>query len=136
MVGGRVHPTSAVADAWEAAYKESVITPAWEQARHLLGSVGVRHTTAALGLKDARTVRGWVEQKTEPREHDVSARLAVLFRVVAAIESTYSAGVAAAFLRSSNPQLDDQAPLVVLATEPVDAAESAVLAAARAFLEG
>ncbi len=52
-----VHPSSAVADAWEAAYKQSIVTPAWEQARHIIGSVGVRYTTAALGLKDARTVR-------------------------------------------------------------------------------
>ncbi|OBI49784.1 hypothetical protein A5707_16340 [Mycobacterium kyorinense] len=131
-----VHPSSAVAHAWEAAYKESVLTPAWEQARHLIGSVGVRYTTAALGLRDARTVRNWVERRAEPREHDVASRLAVLFRVVKAIESIYSPTVAAAFLRSSNPQLDDEAPLVVLATQPVDEGEQAVLAAARAFLEG
>jgi hypothetical protein len=54
----------------------------------------------------------------------------VLFRVVKAIESIDSPTVAAAFLRSSNPQLDDEAPLVVLATQPVDEAEQAVLAAA------
>lgn len=136
MTSAAVHPSSAVADAWEVAYKESVVTPAWEQARHLIGSVGVRYTTAGLGLKDARTVRNWVERQGEPREHDVVGRLAVLFRVVRAIESIYSQTVAAAFLRSSNPQLDDEAPLVVLATQPVDEAEQAVLAAARAFLEG
>ncbi|MDT5343458.1 MAG: hypothetical protein QOE52_2642, partial [Mycobacterium sp.] len=56
--------------------------------------------------------------------------------LVRAIESIYSPAVAAAFLRSSNPQLDDEAPLVVLATQPVDEAEQAMLAAARAFLEG
>ncbi|MGH3959372.1 hypothetical protein [Mycobacterium sp.] len=131
-----VHPSSAVADAWEAAYKESVVTPPWEQARHLIGSVGVRYTTAALGLKDARTVRGWVERQAEPREHDVVSRLAVLFRAVRAIESIYTPTVAAAFLRSSNPQLDDEAPLVVLSTQPVGEAEQAVLVAARAFLKG
>jgi hypothetical protein len=131
-----VHPSSAVADAWEAAYKESVVTQPWEQARHLIGSVGVRYTTAALGLKDARTVRNWVERQAEPREHDVVSRLAVVFRAVRAIESIYSPAVAGAFLRSSNPQLDDEAPLVVLATQPVGTAEQAVLVAARAFLEG
>jgi hypothetical protein len=69
-------------------------------------------------LKDARTVRNWVERQAEPREHDVVSRLAVLFRVVRAVESVYTPAVAAAFLRSSNPQLDDEAPLVVLATFP------------------
>lgn len=136
MGGAAVHPSSAVADAWEAAYKESVVTRPWEQARHLIESVGVRYTTAALGLKDARTVRNWVEHRAEPREHDVVSRLAVLFRAVRAIESIYTPSVATAFLRSSNPQLDDEAPLVVLATQPVSKAEQAVLAATRAFLEG
>jgi hypothetical protein len=136
MASAVVHPSSAVADAWEAAYKESVVEPPWEQARQLIGSVGVRYTTAALGLRDARTVRNWVERQAAPREHDVVSRLAVLFRAVRAIESIYSPAVAAAFLRSSNPQLDDDAPLVVLATQPVGKAEQAVLLAARAFLEG
>lgn len=137
MMGSAVvHPSSAVADEWEAAYKQSVVTPAWEQAGHLIGSVGVRYTTAALGLKDARTVRAWAEKQQEPREHDVLSRLTVLFRVVKAIESVYSPTVAGAFLRSSNPQLGDEAPLVVLASRPVDEAEQVVLAAARAFLEG
>jgi hypothetical protein len=136
MASAVVHPLSAVADAWEAAYKESVVESSWEQARHLIGSVGVRYTTAALGLRDARTVRNWVERQAAPREHDVVSRLAVLFRAVRAIESIYSPAVAAAFLRSSNPQLDDEAPSVVLATQPVGKAEQAVLLAARAFLEG
>jgi hypothetical protein len=65
-----------------------------------------------------------------------SADSPCLFRVVRAIESVYSPMVAAAFLRSSNPQLDDEAPLAVLATHPVGKAEQAVLATARAFLEG
>jgi hypothetical protein len=60
----------------------------------------------------------------------------VLYRVVRALETIYSPAVAAAFLRSSNPQLDDEAPLVVLAGQPVDLAERSVLAAVKAFLEG
>lgn len=136
MGGAVLHPSSAVADAWEAAYKQSLVTSGWEQARHLIEAVGVRYTTAALGLKDARTVRAWVEKHAEPREHDVVSRLTVLYRVVKAIESVYSSTVAAAFLRSSNPQLGDEAPLVVLATRPVNEGERLVLAAARAFLEG
>lgn len=131
-----VHPSSAVADAWESAYKESVVRAPWEQARHLVESVGIRHTTAALGLKDARTVRKWTDEQMDPREHDVARRLTVVYRVVRAVETVYSPAVAAVFLRSSNPQLDDDAPMVVLATRPVDEAEKAVLAAARAFLEG
>jgi hypothetical protein len=46
------------------------------------------------------------------------------------------ASVAAAFLRSANPQLDDEAPLVLLANEPVDTVQRPLVAATRAFLEG
>jgi hypothetical protein len=134
--GSVVPPTPAFADAWETAYKESIVLAPWEQARRLVESIGVRYTTAAVGLKDARTVRKWCEERANPREHDVARRLAVLYRVVRALETIYSPAVAAAFLRSSNPQLDEEAPLVVLAGQPVDLAERSVLAAAKAFLEG
>lgn len=43
---------------------------------------------------------------------------------------------ASAFLRSANPQLDDQAPLVVLADGDPAEAGPRVVAAARALLEG
>jgi hypothetical protein len=46
------------------------------------------------------------------------------------------ASVATSFLRSANPQLDDEAPLVLLASEPVDQVQRRLLAATRAFLEG
>jgi hypothetical protein len=81
-------------------------------------SVGVRYRTAALGLKDAALFATGSSGRLRPGERDVFSRLAVLFRAVRAIESVYSPTAGAASLRSSNPRLDDQAPLVVLAIQP------------------
>jgi hypothetical protein len=130
------HPASRVDDAWEAAYKEALTLPAWKQAAWLLETIGARFTTAAVGLADARTVRRWRDDQLEPREHDVTARLAILFRLMRAVTDVYSPAVAAAFLRSANPQLDDASPLLTLRDGDPDVVQRPLLAAARAFLEG
>lgn len=124
------------ADAWEQAYKESVVQSLSDQSRFLLETVGPRVTAAALGLRDARQVRRWSDEGGEPREQVVSARLPVLFRITFALAAVYGGAAAALFLRSANPQLDDEAPLLVLRASEGDEGHRAVLAAARAFLEG
>lgn len=124
-------------EAWERAYKEALTTPAWQHAEWLLESIGPRFTAASIGVRDARTVRRWRDERAEPRDHQEQARLQLLFRIVYAITLVYGrASVATSFLRSANPQLDDQAPLVLLAREPVEAIQRPLLAATRAFLEG
>jgi hypothetical protein len=124
-------------DSWEQAYKAALTTPLWEQARQLLELVGPRFTAAAVGVRDARTVRRWRDTQTEPRDHAEQQRLRLLYRIVLAISGVYGTGsVAAGFLRSANPQLDDEAPLVLLASGDPDVVQYPVLAATRAFLEG
>lgn len=124
-------------EAWERAYKEAATTPAWHHAEWLLDAIGPRFTAASIGVRDARTVRRWRNDRVEPRDHDEQARLQLLFRIVYAITLVYGrASVATSFLRSANPQLDDEAPLVLLAGEPVDVVQRRLLAATRAFLEG
>lgn len=124
-------------EAWERAYKEALTIPAWQHAQWLLESIGPRFTAASIGVRDARTVRRWRDERAEPRDHQEQARLQLLFRIVYAITLVYGrASVATSFLRSANPQLDDQAPLVLLASEPVEAMQRPLLAATRAFLEG
>jgi hypothetical protein len=136
MTPAVVHPTSRVDDAWEAAYKDALVLPSWEQAGYLLDTIGPRFTTAAVGLQDARTVRRWREATMAPREHDVAARLAILYRLTRVIADVYSPDVAMAFLRSSNPQLDDDSPLMVLREGDPEETQKPLLAAVRAFLEG
>lgn len=124
-------------EAWERAYKEALTMPAWQHADWLLEAIGPRFTAAGVGVRDARTVRRWRDERLEPRDHEEQARLQLLFRIVYAITLVYGrASVATGFLRSANPQLDDQAPLVLLASEPVEVVQRRLLAATRAFLEG
>lgn len=124
-------------EAWDRAYKQALTTPAWEQAEWLLESIGPRFTAASIGVRDARTVRRWRDEQLEPRDHEEQARLQLLYRLVYAITLVYGrASVATGFLRAANPQLDDQAPLVLLASEPVEVGQRRLLAATRAFLEG
>jgi hypothetical protein len=121
---------------WEDAYKDSVTQPAATKASYLLETIGPRIAAAALSLADARQIKLWGTEDIEPRERDVAVRLDALYWVVRAVVGCYSPAVAARFLRSSNPQLDDEAPLVVLAGAKDPEAIRRVLTSARAFLEG
>jgi hypothetical protein len=123
---------------WSQAHQESVKLSVPEKAAFLLSSVGPRLTAASLGLADARQVKRWArgEEDIEPREQIVSARLDALYWIVRVVTSVYSEPVAARFVRSSNPQLHDDAPLSVLADAEDERAITRVVAAARAFLEG
>ena len=121
---------------WELAYKSAVTTPPSAQAEFLLDTVGPRIAAACLGLSDARQIKAWARDATGPREHAVLGRLTLLFRIVFAIANTYGAEVAALFLRSSNPQLDDEVPMLVLRDSDGDTQQGRLLAATRAFLEG
>ena len=136
MPGKVPQPASRVGDAWQAAYRDSLVLPAWEQTTYLLATIGARFTTAAVGLQDARTVRRWRDEQIEPREHDVAGRLAILYRLTRSVAEVYTPAVAAAFLRSANPQLEDSSPLMLLRDGDPNEVQKPLFAAARAFLEG
>ncbi|MDQ3660941.1 MAG: hypothetical protein M3454_07795 [Actinomycetota bacterium] len=119
----------------EAAYKDSARLGPQQITGYLLEHVGQRITAVATGVADARPVRSWRDGTATPQEeHDWKLR--VLYRVVRPIHEIYGAQTARAFLRSSNPQLGDESPLLVIADMPQKDGEPAVLAATRAFLEG
>lgn len=107
-----------------------------DQVAYLLDAIGPRFTTAGVGLNDARTIRRRRDERIEPREHDVAARVSILYRLTRSIAEVYSPAVAMAFLRSTNPQLDDTSPLVLLREGDPDVVQKPLLAAARAFLQG
>jgi hypothetical protein len=122
---------------WEEAHKASVTEPVRQKAAYLLQTVGPRIAAAAIGLSNARQLKRWAtEDGREPREHHVGARLDALYWIVRAVTDCYSEGVAARFLRSANPQLDDDAPLIVLGSAEDPESIRRVLVSARAFLEG
>jgi hypothetical protein len=125
-----------IAAAWETAHKESMTTSTGAKAGYLLEAIGPRLGAGALGLADARQLKRWANEDDEPRELLVAQRLDALYWIVRAIEAVYSRAVAARFLRSSNPQLADDAPLIVLGTATDGDGIRRALTATRAFLEG
>lgn len=117
----------------ERAHKNSVTLPVADKARFVHDVLGARLAAAALGLKDTRTLQSWARGgpiKGTNQEH----RLQALYRVAAAVDEAFSPAVAAAFLRGSNPILDDRAPMLVLADDPPAEAEQHVIAAVEALL--
>lgn len=123
-----------IVDVIEEACKRAVMTSSQEHAQFLIPAIGARITTAAVGLRDARAVRGWARGQ-RVKQAAAQQRLQELYQVVWAVSQAYSPAVAAAFLRGTNPHLGDRAPLVVLAEDPPDKAGPAVLAAARHLIE-
>ena len=121
-------------DLMQFAYKEAMSQTPAEQAGWLLDNVGPRIATAGLGLADARQLKRWRAGEVEPRSHELALRLHLLFRVAWAVTNAYGAKTAALFLRSANPQLADQAPLMLLREQDPDTIQGRLLAATEAFL--
>lgn len=118
-----------------AAYKFSTTWEPAAMAGFVLDNVPVQLATAAVGLRDARTLRAWADGR-EIKESEAAHKLQILFRVVHAIVNTYGKHVAAAFLRGTNPALGARAPMAVLATSSAAEAEPAILSALHGLLEG
>lgn len=118
------------------AYKESLTTSPAGAVEFLLRVLGAQVTAAALGLADARPLYRWRTGDVLPKERVIEDRLRILHRVTRMVTEAYGPRVASAFLRSSNPQLDDEAPLVILADGDPREVQARLVGAARAFLEG
>ena len=109
-----------------------------EQVEYLLTTVGPRITAAGAGLGDARQLAAW-RRGEEPREDVKRDRVAAMAEITTAITALYPGAVAASFLRSSQPALDDRSPVMML-REAVEQAMPEVMGevrgAVRAFLAG
>lgn len=128
--------TGAVAQLEAAAYKDSVKQDLSELTSWLLEHVGQRISAVALGLSDASMLRRYKQGGVESLRGDRESRLRLLYRVSRMISDAFDDETARAFLISSNPQLGDKSPAVILSDEKVSQAESEVLGAARALIEG
>ncbi len=109
-----------------------------EQVEYLLTTVGPRITAAGAGLRDARQLPAW-RRGEEPREEIKLDRVAALAEVTAAVMVDYPPAVAASFLRSSQPALDDRSPMLMIRAASdggLPEVMSEVRGALRAFLQG
>lgn len=116
----------------EQAHKMSVRTPPHEQVVAVNKVLGSRLTSAALGIGNAQVIASW--SRGTPIREDAKHRLQVLYRVLSAVSLAYDDAVAVAFMRASNPHLDNQAPIRVVADERPALAETRLLTAVAALL--
>lgn len=121
-------------DALREAHEYATMNTEAQLAAYLLECLGPRYASVGLGLSDARQLKAWRDGIGAPRAEVVADRLRLLTQVTRAIDRSYSPDTAAAFLRASNPDLDDRSPLLVIAKTSSPESPD-VMRAVRAFLE-
>ena len=96
--------------------------------RSLQDVLGQRMVAVIAGVSDAKAVGKWARGERTPHP-ETGQRLRVAFQVVQLLLQKESAETIRAWFGGMNPDLDDRAPALVLAENPLH-----VIQAARAFL--
>src|SRR5690625_2332392 len=99
------------------AHKQALQADIAKMAGGRVSLIGACYIAAAVGLGDARPLYSWRAGEVTPKSRMHEDRLRALYRTVTAIAEAYSPSVAAAFLRSVNPELGDRSPVEVLADD-------------------
>ena len=88
-------------------------------------------TTVAVigGVTETRAVQQWTAGREPQRPHVLRFALQIAMMIGSGPE------VAQAWFHGNNPRLGDRSPMLVLRNKPLPEAQSAVLAAARAFAD-
>lgn len=101
-----------------------------EVATYLQDLFGQKLTAVMAGVQDAKAVGEWARGARAPHP-EKAQRLRAAFSVALLLMQVESRETVRAWFMGMNPQLDDRAPALAIAEEPVR-----VLQAARAFLAG
>ena len=97
-------------------------------AEYLQGVLGQRLTAVIAGVSDAKAVGQWAKAARSPHP-EAERRLRDAYQVTQLLMQREAADTVRAWFRGMNPDLDDEAPALAIATQPAQ-----VLQAARAFL--
>lgn len=100
-------------------------------ARFLQDNLGQRLTARITNISDPRQVGKWVSGDSAPRQ-EAEDRLRAALQVFQLIQDAESLHTARAWMIGMNPQLEDEAPLTVIA----DGRFKDVMVAARAYVDG
>jgi hypothetical protein len=93
-------------------------------------TLGQRLTAVVAGVSDAKAVGKWAKGARDPQP-ETEAKLRSAFQVTQLLLERESPDTVRAWFIGMNPDLDDQAPALLIGQEP-----KRVLLAARAFLSG
>lgn len=116
------------------AHREAVSLPFPELVSRLAALIGRKLTAYVAGVKDVRTVDGWIHGNTSYR--DVEPRVRLTFQVVRTLSDHDSQRIVQAWLTGVNPELGDRVPLRLLREGDLNVIGPEVMAAARAFIAG
>lgn len=104
-----------------------------EVVQALAAALGAPIVAVMAGVKDTRSVRFWIAGEKLPRGA-VDDRLRLALQTLDIILTRNERDVARAWFAGMEPELDDQAPAIVIAERDDPASRRAVLAAARRFI--
>ncbi len=116
------------------AHREAISLPFPELVSRLTGFIGRKLSAYIAGVKDVRTVEGWMKGNTP--YGDAEERLRLAFQVVRTLIDHDSARIVQAWLTGVNPELGDRIPMRLLREGDLNIVGPEVMAAARAFIAG
>ena len=116
------------------AHREAISLPFPELVSRLAALIGRKLTAYVAGVKDVRTVDGWVHGNNSYR--DVEPRVRLTFQVVRTLSDHDSQRIVQAWLTGVNPELGDRVPLRLLREGDLNVIGPEVMAAVRAFIAG
>ena len=112
----------------QAVHGQAARTPISQVAVYLQDVLGQRLTAVVAGVSDAKAVGKWAKGQRSPQP-DSELRLRHAYQIAQLLIQHESAETVRAWFLGMNPELDDEAPAVVLGEDP-----QRVLQAARTFL--
>ncbi len=112
----------------QAVHGQAARTPISQVAAYLQDVLGQRLAAVVAGVSDAKAVGKWAKGGRSPQP-DSELRLRHAYQIVQLLIQHESAETVRAWFLGMNPELEDEAPAVVIGDDP-----QRVLQAARAFL--
>jgi hypothetical protein len=119
-----------VGESAQTAHERAMRATVPELATYLQELFGQKLTALMAGSRDPKAVGKWARGERTPHP-DVVQRLRDVYQVAEFLMQGESRQTVQGWFMGMNPQLDDRAPALVIATNPAE-----VMQAARAFLAG
>ena len=116
------------------AHRQAITLPFPKLVSQLADIIGRKLSAYIAGVKDVRTVDGWI--KGNAPYGDSEERLRLAFQVVRTLSDHDSPRIVQAWLAGVNPELGDRIPLRLLREGDLSVVGPEVMAAARAFIAG
>ncbi len=103
---------------------QDMLPPMPSVVRYLLDELGERLTAVIAGVRDAEVLRGWVDGDGA-LDAATAERLRAAFEVTQLLRQRSSSELVRLWFRGMNTELDDEAPALQIAKDPVGVRDAA-----------